>query len=261
MQKFIFSPDKHVGWQQEPGRGLQPLHDLRAINAMLKFASDFQPDVWIEGGDNMDYGPVSHWLKHKKKSSQGLDLSKDAREYKREVLDPVNEIMSRRSKSKKEKIWIIGNHEDWGKEFAEENPGVAELIDPRNLLDLKDWTVVPCGGHVQLGKLFVVHGDKIGNSKNHATAAVALYGHPVIYGHFHTFQVAPRHELIEVESPKIAMCVPGLCNKNPNYMENKPNQWMKGFAYGYVHDDGTFNVYVPIVVGGRFAAEGHIYRG
>jgi hypothetical protein len=44
-------------------------------------------------------------------------------------------------------------------------------------------------------------------------------------------------------------------------MGNKPNQWMKGFAYGYVNEDGSFQVFVPIIVGGKFAAEGKVYRG
>ena len=258
--RFIFSPDKHVGWQQTPN-GLQPLHDQKAINAMLNFASDFLPDTWIEGGDNMDYGPVSHWLTHKKKSSEGLDLSKDAREYTRKVLEPINEIMARRSKTAKKKIWMEGNHEGWGREFAESNPGVANLVDPRHLLDLKGWEFKAEGEHVQLGKLYVVHGDKIGNGKNAAGRAVQLYGHPVLFGHFHTFQVAPHHELIGVDSVKMGMCVPGLCNKNPNYMGNKPNQWMKGFAYGYVHEDGSFQVFVPIIVNSKFCANGKVYKG
>lgn len=261
MTKFIFTPDKHVGWQQVPGKGLQPLHCLKSINAMLNFASDFLPDTWVEGGDNMDFGPVSHWLKHKKKSSEGLDLSKDAEAYKVDVLDPINEIMARRSHTKKRKVWIEGNHEGWGREFSEENPGMSTLVSPQHLLDLKGWEYVTEGGYIQLGKLFVVHGDKIGNTKNHAARAVELYGHPVVYGHFHTLQVSPRHELIEVDSPKMGMCVPGLCNKNPNYMENKPNQWMKGFAYGYVHEDGSFQIYPVVIVNGKFAANGKVYRG
>lgn len=260
MTKFVFSPDKHVGWQQT-SKGLQPLHDQKAIDSVLKFASDFLPDVWIEGGDNMDYGPVSHWLKHKKKSSKDLDLSRDAHEYKINVLDPINEIMGRRSREKKRKIWMKGNHEGWAGEFAEENPGVAGLVEPERLLNLKGWEMLDEGETVNLGKLYFAHGDKIGNVRNVAAAAVQLYGHPIVFGHFHTFQVAPRHELIGSDSVKMGMCVPGLCNKNPSYMGNRPNQWMKGFAYGYVHEDGTFQIYVPLIIGGKFAAEGKVYRG
>ncbi len=59
---YVFSPDKHWGYEPAPGRHLRPLHDQKAINAMLEFGKDFKPDVWIEGGDDLDCGPVSHWL-------------------------------------------------------------------------------------------------------------------------------------------------------------------------------------------------------
>lgn len=255
MRKFIFSPDKHVGWQAKNGE-LTPLHDAKAIKAMMKFAQDFKPDVWIEGGDNIDCGPVSHWLKHKKRSIANLDLRKDCKEYTKLVLEPISRIGSI-----SEKYWLIGNHEDWLEEFGEENPGMASIVDPRNLLDLEDWDVIESGGNVQLGHLNFVHGDKIGNVKNVADRAIQLYGRCVAFGHFHTNQVHPKHEIIDVEAPKIALCVPGLCNKNPGYMENRPNQWMKGFAYGYVFDDGNFNIYTAVIVDGRFAAEGKVYRG
>lgn len=259
MEKFIYSPDKHVGWEQTR-EGLRPLHDEKAINAMIRFAQDFQPDVWIEGGDNMDYGPISHWLAGQKKSIQGLDLRKDAKTYSRLVLDPVNEIMSRRSKSKKRKVWMIGNHEAWAYQFGEENPGAASLVDPTQLLELNDWEIIDQGKHTSLGKLVVIHGDTL-SGQNPAKVAVDRWGHSVMFGHFHTHQVQPKHELIDVEQPKVAWAIPGLCNKNPIYMKNKPNQWMKGFAYGWVQDDGSFQVNVPIYVNGRFVIDGKVYRG
>ncbi len=255
MDKFIISPDKHVGWQNVDGV-LQPLHDAKAIRAMMAFAKDFQPTMWVEGGDNIDCGPVSHWLKHKKRSIQGLDLRKDCKEYTKLVLEPMKAL-----KSVKKRYWVTGNHEDWLSEFSEENPGMSSVVDIRNLLDLSSWDIVPSGGIVKLGHLHFVHGDKIGNTKNMADRAVQLYGECVAFGHFHTYQVFPRHELIDVESPKLGMCIPGLCNKNPGYMENRPNQWMKGFAYGYIQDNGDFTIYVPIIINGRFAAEGKVYRG
>lgn len=261
MQRFLFSPDKHWGYQQGP-KGLEPLHDERAIQSMLKFAQDFKPHVWIEGGDNIDYGPVSHWLKNKKKASKDLDLRRDADEYGKHVLEPIEEIMTWRSKGEaKKKIWLKGNHEGWGDEFGEENPGAASLVQPESLLDLSSWDVVEEGGHRELGRLLVVHGDKIGNGGNVAQKAVNLYGNSVMFGHFHTYQVTPKHELVGKDNVKAGFAIPGLCNKNPGYMANKPNQWAKGFAYGYVHDDGSFQVYVPIIIGGRFAAEGRVYRG
>lgn len=261
MRKFIFSPDKHWGYQQT-GKGLEPLHCEKSIQAMLKFAGDFKPHVWIEGGDNIDYGPVSHWLKDKKKSSKDLDLRRDTEEYAREVLEPIDEIMSWRCKDgAKQKIWMKGNHEGWADEFGEENPGAASLVQPEALMDLSNWDVVEEGGYRNLGRLLVVHGDKIGNGGNVAQKAVNLYGNSVIFGHFHTYQVSPKHELVGVDNVKAGFAIPGMCHKNPGYMGNRPNQWMKGFAYGYVHEDGSFQVYPVVIIGGKFAAEGRVYRG
>ena len=262
MQRFVFSPDKHWGYQQGDSGKLEPLHCQKSITATLKFAQDFHPHVWIEGGDNIDYGPVSHWLKHKKKASKDLDLRRDADEYEKHVLKPINDIMSWRSKGEaKRKIWFKGNHEGWGDEFGEENPGAASLVQPEFLLDLDGWDVVPEGGYRELGRLLVVHGDKIGNVKDVASKAVNLYGQSVMFGHFHTYQISPKHELVGKDNVKAGFSIPGLCNKNPGYMGSRPNQWMKGFAYGYVHEDGSFQVYVPIIIDGKFAANGRIYRG
>lgn len=261
MKRFIFASDLHVGFEQSSS-GLRPLHCEASINAMLKFASDFKPHVFIAGGDHMDYGPVSHWLKNKKKASKDLDLSKDAAVYRKLFLDPCNDIMQWRSKSEaKQKIWLYGNHEGWANDFAEENPGISTLVQPDHLVDLSDWDVVEEGGYRMLGHLLVCHGDKIGNGGNVAQKAVNLYGQSVLFGHFHTYQVMPKHELVGVDKVKAGFCIPGLCEKNPNYIQNRPNQWMKGFAYGYVHEDGSFQVYPVVIIGGRFAANGRVYRG
>ena len=255
MKKFIFSPDKHVGWERKNG-AMKPLHDIRAINAMLKFASDFKPDVWIEGGDNLDCGPVSHWLKDKKVSIQDMHLDKDIREYREKVLFPINQIMG----SKGTKIWMEGNHEQWLRDLGEFNPGIANMFAVDHLLPLSDWTVLAPGAHYKLGKLYFVHGDNL-RGVNVAASALNLYGHPMRFGHFHTFQVATKYSLIDSNDVKNAIAVPGLCQRNPNFMRQRPNQWLMGFNYGYIHDDGTFTDYVPLIIKGKFSAEGRTYRG
>ena len=79
MQKFIFTPDKHIGWERD-GKSTRPLHDAAAIKALMAFAKDFKPDLWIEGGDNLDCGPVSHWLKDRHLSAKDLNLKRDLAE-------------------------------------------------------------------------------------------------------------------------------------------------------------------------------------
>ena len=131
-QRYLFSPDKHVGWERG-NKKLIPIHDARSIRALFKFAADFKPDIWIEGGDNLDCGPVSHWLQDKKLSLNNLDLSRDTTEYTKLVLDPVQQLPS-----VTQKYWMIGNHEMWLTQLAEKHPGIRRLLGVTHLLDLHD---------------------------------------------------------------------------------------------------------------------------
>lgn len=254
MIKYIFTPDHHVGFERK-NKHLVPLHDEKAIKAMLKFAQDFKPDVMICGGDNLDCGPVSHWLKHKKASVSGLNLKKDCEVYTELVLKPINKIMAG-----KRKIWMIGNHEMWLQDAVEENPAFEDMLDVRNLLNLEGWEIKEQGEHVKLGHLRFIHGDTLPNVKNIASVAVDRYNCSVLLGHFHTHQNFLKHTMLE-NQPLMGTVVPGLCRRNPNYAENRPNQWTQGFAFGYVYPDGQFTNYVPIIINGRFMANGKDYCG
>ncbi len=255
MIKFIAAYDMHVGFENR-NRHKVPLHDEKAINAMLKFASDFKPDTFIAGGDHLDCGPVSHWLKNSKKSSEGLDLGEDAALYTRMFLQPLDEI------NPKTRIWMKGNHEAWIDDAIEQNPGLATVLDLRNLLPLGKWKLIEQGGHYNIGKhLYFIHGDTLPNQKNIAACAVERYGQSIRFGHFHTFQAATKHSMLTSKEVKTGMAVPGLCRKNPNYLEGRPNQWLQGFCYGYVEANGHFHDYVPIIVDGKFVVEGKRYAG
>lgn len=255
MRKFLFSPDKHVGFERRNGR-LVPIHDEAAIRAMLAFAKDFQPDIWIEGGDNLDCGPVSHWLSDKKLTLESLDLSRDTAAYTDLVLKPLAKL-----KSLKDRYWLIGNHEDWLTQLAEKHPGLRSVLDVRQLLPLDDWTVVPQGDYVKLGKLYFLHGDTLKGGKSMAEQAVVRYEHNVRFGHFHTYQVATKHSAVDVAQVKTGIAVPGLCHRNPQYGKGAPNAWSTGFCWGYLYPDGTFNDYVTIITKGRFTIHGQTYSG
>jgi hypothetical protein len=255
MKKYIYSPDKHVGWENRHGK-LVPLHDAQAIKVLLKFARDFKPDIWIEGGDNLDCGPVSHWLKDKHKAKEDLDLWQDCNTYDKLVLDPIDAISSI-----KERHWMLGNHEDWLSDVVEANPGLADALSWRNLLPaLREWKLVNQGGYVALGKnLRFIHGDTLGGGINVANNAAQKYKNSIRFGHFHSFQTATRYNPFDNLDVNTAIMVPGLCNKNPNYLKGRPSQWLKGFLYGYIHDDGTFHDAVALIINGKTTIGGKTY--
>lgn len=256
MQKFVISPDKHYGFEKKHGK-LMPLHDQRAIDAHLKFVSDFKPDYYIEGGDNLDCGPVSHWLKHKKASISDLDLTKDCELYTKEILKPLDRMLKPTAK----RFWHIGNHEEWLTDAIEENPGLKTTLNIKQLLDLKGWNIVEHGESTKIGHLHFVHGDTLSNVKNIAAIAVERYNCSIAFGHFHTHQVFVKHTMLSSAQPMMAVAIPALCNRNPNYAENRPNQWVKGFAYGYVQPNGDYTMFVPIIINNQFSAEGRVWKG
>jgi hypothetical protein len=269
----IFSPDKHWGYERKHGK-LAPLHDQRAIDAMLTFAQDFQPDVWIEGGDNLDCGPVSHWLKDKTLSSQGLRMQRDMDEYASQVLDPIDAIMGDRPMpawavkkgliTGQRKKKLRGNHEAWLDQLAEREPGLDGMLDLDRQLGLttRGWDWHEQGDVVDIGKLSYTHGDTVTGGDAIAKAGILAFDEGNLrFGHHHTYQVYTKHARISAPQARNAVAVPCLCHKAPSYGRKMPNKWMLGFNFFYVFEDGTFSDYTPIITNGRFAANGKVYKG
>lgn len=238
---------------------------------MLEFARDFKPDVWIEGGDDLDCGPVSHWLKDKKRSTEGLRMKRDIDDYDRDILTPIDQIMGTRKlpawahkvmKGKRKKK-LTGNHEAWLDQLADQIPGLDGMLDLNNELRLKErgWNLLEQGDFVKLGKITFTHGDTLPGGDHFAKAAVMAVGDSVRVGHHHTYQVYTKHSPVDSLDVKSGVGVPALTHKAPSYAKKSPNKWALGFNYGYVFEDGTFSDYVPIITNGRLVVNGRVYRG
>jgi len=255
-QRFLALFDLHWGYTHRPGRHLGPLHDLKAIKVALAFAKDWKPDVVILGGACLDSGPVSHHLKGKQHSLEGLRLLRDAVELRQQVLDPLEALKPKRL------IYLIGNHEQWVDDLLEDVPGLEGIVSVDSLLKLTDhrWQIVPQGGFLKLGKLYVIHGDGIKGNANVAKRALDIYDRNVRFGHFHTYQAFTKHSPLDVSQPKTAIAVPALCRRDPSYLKGAPNQWVQGFLYGSLMPDGTFFDTVAIIVRGRTVVGGVTYH-
>lgn len=258
-QKFVFSPDKHWGYTNQKGK-LQPIHDEKAIMAMLEFARDFKPDVWIEGGDSLDLSGISHWNKSKPLDIESLEIDRDMEEYDEQVLMPIDELMGEGRKE-----WLEGNHEAWLEQVKQSFPALrgSATLNLEKKLDLRDrgWRWRDQGIPVSVGKLLFVHGDTINGGEHVAKKAVLDYNANVRFGHHHTHQVYTKHSPVSTDEVKTGMAVGCLCNRNPLYNKRRPNKWVTGFNYGYVFRDGTYSDFHPVIINGKFAAEGKVYRG
>src|SRR5262249_9222411 len=123
VKKIVAAFDSHFGFERVGGVK-KPIHNNKAISAMMNFVSDFKPDIFVHGGDGLDCGAVSHWNRGKRKSVEGLRLVEDAREMRGALLDPLEEVLP----EKAQKVYHIGNHEKWLEDILEEYPGLEGFI-------------------------------------------------------------------------------------------------------------------------------------
>jgi len=260
LEKFIAIWDTHVGFERRNGH-LVPLHDKKAIGAMVAFAKDFKPNTIVLGGDILDCGAISHWNSKKPGATEGMRLSKDAQIARDLIVQPLISAMDTAKPMKK--VFIAGNHESWVTDLLEKDPGLEGLIDPATLLGLdRTWNVLPQGEIYRLSKhLVLAHGDQIRGGENVAKAAVTHFQTSIRFGHHHTYQAFTATSPIYQELPRTGIAVPCLCTKNQKYGEGAPNKWAQGFLYGYIHPNGTFHDNVAIIVGGKTVINGRVFGG
>ena len=255
MEKFLFTTDLHFGYERRNGHK-GPLHDLRAWGAVVAFAQDFKPDLWIMGGDMLDCGVISHHNKAKPGRTEGLRLISDAAECAKLVVEPAAKIVG-----KGQLVYMVGNHEDWLQDLVEELPALSGMLDIETLLGLDGWQIVRQGKEFRKGKLLFVHGDKVKGGEHVAKAAVIDYENSIRFGHHHTYQTYTKTTPTGNQLAKTGIAVPCLCGKDPKYGESRPNRWVQGFLYGYILPGGLFHDYVATIINGRTVIGGKVYRG
>ena len=63
-----------------------PEHDKPAINILMEFLKDFQPDIFIFAGDQMDMSTISIFNKNKPKLLEGRRLKREYNRFQEEIL-------------------------------------------------------------------------------------------------------------------------------------------------------------------------------
>ena len=104
MKSFIGLWDLHYGYERDIYRHKKALHDEKAMDVALQFASDFKPDIAYLGGDILDCGAISHHNRHRPGQVEGLRVQDDARELRANFIDPIESISSI-----ERWIWQLGN--------------------------------------------------------------------------------------------------------------------------------------------------------
>ena len=246
--KFCVIPDCHI-----------PNEDKPAMETALKIIQWYKPHTIVILGDFLDCTPVSHWLKENKRyrTKEGLRLKDD--------YDRANKLLDKITiPSVKHLVYINGNHEDWINDAIESQPELDGLINLDIGLKFKErrerglkLTHLEYGEFFNLGKLWLTHGTYTGT--HHAKKHVESYGRSIVYGHLHDVQLYVKVCPIDIEDKHLGLSLGCLANKNPQFMENRPNNWVHAVGVGFLRKDGTFNIDPIIISNGKATYAGKTF--
>lgn len=234
------------------------------LNAVLDYVEKNPPEVFIFGGDQFHFDCISHHTKHTPIFRTRRSYLNDIEGFDKNVLTPLEKLLPKGC----EKVWIIGNHEDWEQDLINEQPELEDAIGHVRLLRLAErgWTVIPLGHSYKLGKLNVIHGETLTGIGNQAgmypsRKAVELYAGNVLAGHTHAPQSFTKVSPVEHTNKWQGHISPIAGAVNPSYLRNRPTAWLNGFNIIETIDNKQFNYYPVIVVNGMFSFGGKVYGG
>lgn len=203
------------------------------LGGIEKFLADYQPDILIYLGDVMEL----HYLSFFEKNNKLIIGDKLRKEY-----DEVMKLMDKHIRLSKasEVYYIEGNHEFRVRKFLESYPAGTGFIEIPIAMKLKERgiTWIELNKWVRIGKLSYTHG--IYYNMYHARKHVDTYHTNIMYGHVHARQLHSSYHPFDSDIPHVAEAIGCLCNLNPPYMKNRPNQWANSFNYTEIEESGLF---------------------
>lgn len=244
-----------------------PLIHKPTLNAVMDFVKRNPKKIagFLFGGDQVDNAEISHHNSNKPFYKPTGSYKKNTDSLDRTITE-IEKILP----AETERVYVLGNHDDWERQLVERQPELQGTVERQHLLKLADrgWEVIQLGHGKELGKLLVVHGEAltgIGNQASvyHAKRAVESYCTSVLYGHLHTAQSYTKVLPQNAKDKWAAYSSPAACETNPTYLMNRPTAWVNGFTLVELHDPekakSNFNVYPVIVSDGKFSFAGEIY--
>jgi predicted phosphodiesterase len=229
-------------------------------NAILDFCKKNKVSGFIFGGDQFDNAEISHHNRNKPIFKERASYKRNTDGFTKNILDAIEPLV------KGERVWIVGNHDDWERQLVESMPELEGSVERELLLGLekRKWNVVPLGHAYKLGKLHVIHGEVLTGIGNQAGAfpskkAVELYAGSVLAGHTHAPQSYTRISPVNSKDKWMGWIAPIAGGTNPIYLRNRPTAWANGFVIVEKLEGGNFNCYPVIVSNGKFSYGGKVY--
>lgn len=248
MRLYVVLPDIH-----------HPYQDGASMHAVFEWLKDYGKELSgiVLLGDQMDLDAVSHWLDGKTRILEGKRVKKAYKEFDQDILAPLEGLLSKKCK---ERVFFIGNHEDWIEQAIDKNPqgeGYWEIDENLHLIE-RGWKIIELNKTYNLGKLILCHG--LYTNIYHARKMVDTFGHSVLYGHTHDIQEHTKITPVDVSDVHKAKSIGCLCDLNPSYGKHRPNKWAHAFSVIYVLPNGQFNEYTINIVRGKFIWNGKLYE-
>lgn len=218
--------------------------------AVYEFIKDFKPQVRIHGGDGFDLRALRHGASAEEKWGS---LKGD--------WDCGSEFVSKLFQGGSENFYLEGNHCGFRlRELAQSMDGVhrdyaTEALERfegliKGKYRAKMFPYDARLGILKYGHLKVIHGYFAG--KNACARHAAVYGN-VIAHHVHTIEAFPVESDIGPSEARQNGC---CCTIDMHYNAKMPNKLRhrNGWMYGYLFEDGTYQVFNTMRIGDNFYA-------
>ena len=241
-----------------------PHHNKDAINAVFQFIKWFRPHAINILGDGMNMDAFNHW-KRKQEDNEyfiGVSVKGGYEAFDQDILTPLEKLIPRDC----EKTYMGGNHEDWVNRVTRKDTTLKGAVEPEILLRLKerDWEWIPwiknnVRGIKRYGKLLTFHGQYL--NKYHSAKTADTYSKSCAYCHTHDIQSFTKVFADDSTGFHTATSIGCLCNINPEFMRGRMNRWVNAFGIVFVRDDGMYNLYIPVIIKGKFTFAGKTFDG
>lgn len=223
------------------------LKDPIATEGCLAFVREFKPDIRVIAGDLWDFAAIRRGASPEEKSISMRDDFVSGCDFGNQFFsgDGENHLM-------------LGNHDVRAYDLCMASEAVTRELGFRMVADIEAFAmannakIIPYDsrhGVLEIGHLKVVHGFHTGMTAcaNHSR----IYGN-VIFGHVHSIESFQTPGLKQQEARAIGC----LCRLDADYANRKTGKlrWAHGFAYGWLFDDGTYQLHQARSIEGKFYA-------
>lgn len=233
-KRFFLGFDLHV-----------PHTDARVNHIVTEFLKDFKPHIRVAGGDWLTCDQVSRFAS-----------SEESRTTLKEEFTGVESFLHQW----KITDFLEGNHEERLRRIGGTvDPRLRSLLKVPDNLHLRKYRIQwypyhPIDGVLKIGRLKVLHGWY--TNQYYARKTAEIYGTSA-FGHAHRFQTIQAKDAFHT---RVGFGIGMLGDLNPIWIDNRaPQGWGQGFAFGYLHRNGWFDLYPARINGGRLTIHGKVY--